>query len=121
MSLAFYKVLHLIGLAMTVMALGGQLFHVLGGGDKDSASHRKILAMTHGIGLLVLFVAGFGMHAKLGLEGFPGWMIAKLVLWGALGGAIAIPWRAPGMVKPLMVALPLLVGLATWLAVAKPF
>lgn len=122
MSYEFYKVLHILGLALVFAALGGQAFHVLNGGDKDSAAPaRAWLGASHGVGLLIVLVAGFGMHAKLGLNGFPGWFLAKIALWLVLGAWIVVPWKLPGAVKALWVALPIVAGIGTWLAVVKPF
>ena len=49
--------------------------------------------MGHGIALVLLLVAGFGMQAKGGIDGFPLWMIAKIVIWIAFGAAIVLAKR----------------------------
>lgn len=121
MPYELYKVLHLAGVMLAFTALGGQLFYVLNGGDKPSATGRGLLAATHGLGVVLLLVAGFGMHAKLQIQGFPGWFLAKLVLWLLLAAFLALPWRLPHLAKPLWgVALALGVA-AAWLGVYKPF
>lgn len=76
MSLAFYHVLHVVG----IMCL------FLGFGSLFSSGYSKSAMKWHGIGMLVLLVSGFGNLAKLGLTAhMPKWVIAKLVLWLVLG------------------------------------
>ena len=107
-----YKVLHLGG----VMAL----FMGLGIGLLVDSSAKKQGAMFHGIGLVLILVAGFGLVAKMKL-GFPGWIIAKLVIWLILG---ALPALAKRQVIPTCVAwvAALILGLAAaYLGVYKPF
>lgn len=116
MSLTFYKILHVAAVVWVFAALGGSLF---AGSDNERA--RKVAGMSHGIALIIVLVAGFGALAKLGITGVPGWAWAKLVLWLIIGGLAAVPKRAPQLAVPVFFALPVLAGLATWLAIAKPF
>ncbi|MGK0187532.1 MAG: hypothetical protein ACI9R3_003320 [Verrucomicrobiales bacterium] len=77
MSLIFYKILHLTGVIFLFLGLASTLM------PKDTPN-RKIGLIFHGLGLVILLVAGFGLIAKLHL-GFPWWVVAKLVLWLAFG------------------------------------
>ena len=78
--------------------------------------------MTHGVALLLILVAGFGLMARLGLFGaIPLWAWAKIVLWLLLGAAIFLLKRNPRWATGLWVTFPLAGALAAWLAVAKPF
>lgn len=120
MSYEFYKIVHIFAALFMMLGLGGYVLHGLNGGTKETNEHRKMLGMTHGISLLVMFVAGFGLIAKLGV-GFPGWVIAKLVVWMLFGASIKLIGARPDLAKPLFFALPVLGGIAAWLAVAKPF
>lgn len=120
MSYEFYKVLHLAAAMYLFASLGGMALHAMNGGTRaDNPSHR-VLVITHGVSLLVLLVAGFGAVAKLGVP-MGGWVAAKVVIWLALGGAIAVAGRRPEAGKALFFALPLLGAVAGWLAVTKPF
>lgn len=119
MSYATYKLLHLFGLMLTFLALGGSFAQAITG--SDDAAARKRFAIGHGIGLLIMFVAGFGMHAKAQIAGFPAWMIGKLVIWALLGAAVMIPRRAPGLASTLWIGIPALGAFAAWLAISKPF
>ncbi|MES2642312.1 MAG: hypothetical protein V4850_22705 [Myxococcota bacterium] len=122
MPYELYKILHIIGLVAIWAALGGTEVHALNGGTRETNKVRKLVAATHGIGLFLMLLGGFGMLARLGMtSGLPGWVIAKIVLWLAVGGLLAIPMRVPALAKPLWFAMPLIAGLGAWLALTKPF
>jgi len=53
--------------------------------------------------------------------GFPGWLWLKIVIWVLLAAAAALPYRRPSLAVPLLVAVPVLAGLAAWSAIYKPF
>ena len=90
MPIHVYQFLHYAGILLVFTSLGAVALHVLSGGTKDSNPMRKLVAITHGVGLVLVLVAGFGMLARLGIHSMPGWVIAKLVIWLFLGGAIAL-------------------------------
>lgn len=74
MSPAFYHVAHLVGLILLFVGFGG-----MAGGYSKSAMK------LHGIGLLILLVAGFGLIAKLQLSYKAPFIIAKFVIFLLLG------------------------------------
>ena len=119
MSYEFYKVLHILGLSLVVLSLGGIIHHVINGGTKQSDSFRKGTMITHGVGLLLLMVAGFGMLAKLGIYSPPGWVIAKMVIWLVLGAFVAIAYKKPALAKKFWVAVPVLVVISAFLAIYR--
>lgn len=124
MSLETYKVLHLFGIFLTLASLGANLGHAMSGGDRASNRVRGLMAAGHGIGLLLVLVAGFGMLAKLGMSApgdWGGWVHAKLTIWVLLGGAVALVYRGAAIARALWVLIPVLAALAGWLALAKPF
>lgn len=120
MSYEFYKVLHLAGILMTFCGLAGVLALRMAGPDLPSA--RKLFFLTHGVGLVIALVGGFGLAARLNMFAqLPIWVWAKIVIWVLLGGAIALAKRRGQIGTPLLV---LFIGLgitAAWLAVNKPF
>ena len=122
MPIEFYKVLHLIGIFTVILSLGGMCLHVISGGTRDFAG-RKWAAIFHGVGLLIVFVAGFGLLAKEGITqaGMPGWVIGKLVIWLILGGAPALIYRQPKMAKLFWILILAFSAVAAWLAIYKPF
>ncbi len=120
MSYDFYKVMHFLGLFMFFTALGGQFVQAINGGDPKQQPGRRWMGMFHGIGLLLVLVAGFGLSAKLGV-GFPGWVIAKIVIWVALGGIGALAARKRSIAGMLWVVTVALGMCAAYLARIKPF
>ncbi len=123
MSYSFYNLLHVFGIALLIVSIGGICVHAASGGDKQSNTvHRLTLAM-HGLGALLILVAGFGLLAKIGDQqsGFPLWVWPKLLIWIVLAGIIAIPYRKPAAAKTVFVLVPLLVLLSAYFALFKPF
>jgi hypothetical protein len=121
MSYEFYRVLHLIGIFTVILSLGGMCLHVASGGTREYAG-RKLAAMTHGIGLLVTLVAGFGLLAKLGImHALPGWAIVKGLVWLLLGGLPALIYRKPKLAKAFWVLVLAFGALNAYLAIYKPF
>ncbi len=91
MSYAFYKFLHLIGLTSLILGLGGAIIGTYVVGQKPSVG-RKAIAITHGLGMLLMLVGGFGMLARLGMQ-WPWWISVKLFIWLALGAWIVVAYR----------------------------
>ena len=114
------RLLHFFGLFLTFGALGAACALRLSPQPSASASARKLVGMLHGIGLLLVLVAGFGMLARLGVSGLPAWVWMKLGIWLLLGGSVAVVQRSERLAAPLLALLPLLGGLAAWIAVHKP-
>lgn len=119
----FYNVVHIVGIAALVLALGGMALHAASGGTRASSGARRLVAALHGLGALLVLVGGFGMLARLGVQhgaGFPGWLWIKLVVWGLLAVAAALPYRRPQLAVPMLVLVPVLAGVAAWAAIYKP-
>ena len=74
MSPVFYHIAHLVGLIFLFVGIGG----LAGGYSKGAMKY-------HGIGLLILLVAGFGLVAKLKLPYTSPFIIAKVVIFLVLG------------------------------------
>ena len=120
-SLAAYKVLHILGSLFTFIALGGLLLAARTGGER--VQDRKLAGMLHGIGLVIILVSGFGALARIGMSTpgiWPRWMWVKRVLWRVLGAALVLIQRAPGMRTLLWILLPVLGALAAYMALYKP-
>lgn len=121
MSLLAYKTIHLFAVILTFTILGGLALHAANGGGRDTNSQRKLTGILHGLGLLLLLVSGFGALARLATGGVPGWVWAKIVLWLLLGAAAVTFRRGPGVARLVLWLLPVLGGVAAWLALYKPF
>lgn len=121
MSYAFYKIIHLSAIFAVFLALGGIAHHMLVGGTKEGAS-RKLLGLTHGIALLLVFVSGFGLMARLGLKFSEShWLFAKLAIWLVFGASTAVLYKKGGMAKVWWLVMLVLGALAAYLAQTKPF
>lgn len=120
-SLAAYKVLHLVGVFMIVISLGGILMRAISG-ETTPSRWRMPAAITHGVGMLFVLIGGFGMLARLGIiSGWPAWVWVKLVIWLLLGAMIALAKRIPAQGKLFWWLIILLAGVAAWLGINKPF
>jgi len=121
MSYEFYKIMHLAGLMFLFFGLSSALTLKMAG-VSFTGNIKKMAFITHGIGLLLMLVAGFGLAARLGMMGgLPGWVYAKLVIWFLLGGGIALAKRKGQIGWPLMLVFVGLGVCAAWLAITKPF
>lgn len=113
----FYRVLHLVGIAMTVLGIGAMIVVARGGAPKGM---RRVAAITHGVGLMLVLVAGFGLLAKMDLE-FSGTHGAKLGVWFLLGVIVSPILRKPSFGLLAWFLTIGLVGLGGYLVWAKPF
>lgn len=120
----FYEILHIIGIAMLFLAIGGVATHAANGGTKANSQTRGLMSSVHGVGALLILVGGFGMLARIGFAhgtNFPGWLWVKLIVWVILSAIVLLPYRKPSLAKPFIFVLPLLAGLAVYMALYKPF
>lgn len=133
MSYATYKILHLLGLMLVFLSLGGLTVQAMmtpalptGEGDKGEEPAqakppgKALLFALHGVGMLLLLVAGFGILAKLKL-GFPAWVHPKLLIWLILGAAPVIAKKAPPARIALFFVVTALGLAAAYLGVMKPW
>jgi hypothetical protein len=122
MPIEVYKVLHLLGIMLLFASLGGMaVLGLRGGEEREVTPLRKLLSITHGVSLLVVFVAGFGLMARLGImSGWPTWIYIKIALWLVLGGATVLVRRTPELGRVWLLLLPLVGGAAAWVAFTHP-
>lgn len=118
-----YKLIHFLGMFTLVIILAAASMHVLRGGTRLDNPYRKAFAIAHGIASFLIILGGFGMLARLNVMhgALPAWVIAKLVIWVLLSGAIAFVYRGPGMARALLIGMPVLVVIAAAIALYKPF
>lgn len=120
----FYEVVHIIGIALLFVAIGGVTVHAANGGSRATSQTRTLVTSVHGLGALLILVGGFGMLARIGFQhggNFPGWLWAKLIIWIVLSVTVLVPYRRPALARPLFLGLPLLAGVAVYMALYKPF
>jgi hypothetical protein len=117
-----YKLLHLVGLILVFLGFGGLL---LGSRDADADAPPSRMAMIlHGVGMLVMLVAGFGVLARMSISWswpWPGWVFAKFGAW-LLIGALPVLYKRR-LVPPIVVlVIAIAIGVtAAWIAINKPF
>lgn len=117
MDYQWYKILHIVGILMVFTALGGLALRSADNG-KATPTGRKLTAIGHGLGLVIVLVSGFGLLAKLSL-GFDPWVIGKLLIWLFLGGMLVLIRKMPHLAALWYWALPIIGGIAAWLALFK--
>lgn len=119
----FYEILHIVGIALMFVAIGGVAVHAANGGTKAESRTRKLVSIGHGVGALLVLVGGFGMLARLGMQhgaGFPAWLWVKIAIWAVLSAIVLMPYRMPSLARPFFWLLPMLAGVAVYMAVYKP-
>jgi len=107
-----YSVLHIIGILMVFLGYGALLARSMAAPDNTSV--RKLGSITSGIGLLLIFIAGFGMISKIGYSFTEPWILVKFIIWLTLGGLIALINRKPALASVLWCSL---IGLGALAAV----
>jgi len=122
-SYPFYKIMHLAGIFVLLVALAATCMHAAMGGAKAENPFRKALGAAHGIAALLILTGGFGMLARMGIVqgGLPTWVIIKLVLWVALAAGMALPYLGRRWARALLFAMPVLAALACATALLMPF
>lgn len=123
MSAKFYLLMHLFGMFTVVAAVASLAYREAVGGTPSPADgkFRKVMMFEHGFGLLLMLVSGFGLLAKLGIHGVPGWVWAKIGIWVFLAAAPFLIRRFFKREKALgfWMLVPLLGLLAGYLAITK--
>lgn len=115
-----YKLVHLIGVLMLFLSIGGLILYMVYGGDRKHP-WRKVLLATHGIGIILALVAGFGLLARIGIYWpWPGWVAIKVGIWVIFATLPAIIARNP-WTKTLWWTVVVLGGIAAYLGGQKPF
>lgn len=96
MSIEIYRVIHLSGLILVFLGLGGVLMQT----SRD-ARPSKLAAISHGVGLLAMLVAGFGLLAwREYTFPWPSFIFFKLGIWLLIGATPALIKRkviSPGL------------------------
>jgi len=116
-----YKLVHLVGVLMLFLSVGGLILYTIHGSDRKHP-WRKVLLATHGIGIILALVGGFGLLARIGIFWpWPGWVAIKVGIWVIFAALPAIVVRIPSWTKTLWWTVVVLGGLAAYLAGQKPF
>lgn len=121
MSYEIYKIIHLVAIVLLFSGLVG-LLTVQMSGAALTGKVKSMVFISHGVGLVVLLISGFGLVARLGLTaGLPGWIYAKLAIWLILGAAISLVKRKGLIGWPIFISLIAVFAIAAVIAILKPF
>lgn len=120
MSYETYKILHLVGVFMVVGGLTARpIVGWVGGAAAAHHPARKLSAITHGGGLLVVLIAGFGMLERGGIPKGSTWLLPKYAVWLILGGLIAVAGRKPEKAGLIWLVTFALAGFAGYCAITR--
>jgi hypothetical protein len=121
MPLSVYTVLHVSGLILMLFAVAAFLHHQATAPDTENPRKRALM-IQHGVGLLIMLVAGFGALARLDIAfPYPAWVWIKMGIWlffalvtrlAGKGGKSANMWWTFSLVAAIT---------AAWLGITKPF
>jgi hypothetical protein len=123
LSYAFYNLVHIVGLILLMMGLGGLALAGGTGGEAPARWPGRLLALIQGSGLFLILLGGFGLLARLGVAhggGWPAWVWVKFGVWVMLGLAAVAPFWLPRTARPLLLIVPALGALAAYMAIYKP-
>jgi hypothetical protein len=115
MSYETYKFIHIVGLILTLSAL--TILCLVN--FESSQISKKTTSILHGLGLVLLLVAGFGMLAKLGIHGLPIWVLIKTLIWIWLGLCTVIIKRVPKYRVPIFYSVIVTMIFSTILGIYK--
>lgn len=118
-----YNLVHIVGLILLASGLGGIAFQAASAPGGGSRALRRVGFALHALGVFLILLGGFGMLARMGIVqggAWPGWLWVKVGVWGVLAAAALLPLRWPRSALPLLLGLPLLGGVAAYMAIYKP-
>jgi len=121
-SYQFYNLVHIVGLVLLMVGLAGIFLNA--NVQRIDRLGRSLPFVFHGFGVFLILLGGFGMLARLGIAhgaDWPGWIWVKIGVWALLSIAALLPLRFPRSALPLLLLLPLLGGIAAYMAIYKPF
>lgn len=118
LSYETYKLIHLLGVIFLFVSFGG---YITLSSNRTPVS-RKLIAFTHGISVIVILVAGFGLLARLGFGSFqswPLWVWVKFAIWLILAAIVILIRRMPELRISLWFVIPILGVIAAYMAIFK--
>lgn len=120
MNYEFYKTIHYISLAGLVVSL---ILIIFTQSQKDTyKNQRKTFFIFHGLSWLLLFISAFGLVSALDLHAnFPNWARAKTLIWILLGFSPLLFKKLSRFTVMNTFIVSLLMSIAIYLAVYKPF
>ena len=121
MSYEFYKIMHLLGIALLLSGLVALVILKVTGVAIEGTV-KKFAFITHGVGLVLILVSGFGLLAKLQLMAdFPKWAFIKLAIWLFMGGVATLIKKKGHMAWQLYTIIICVFLIAAYVGITKPF
>jgi hypothetical protein len=122
MSLHFYNVLHVVGIIMLFLGIGGAVIRSFLANNSGSnvGNLERFVLINHGVGLLLVLVAGFGQMARIGAQ-FSSWIVVKIIIWLFLASLVMFIKKKPELKSVWWYGALLTGGFAAYLGIYKPF
>jgi len=115
LSQTTYKIIHLAGIFLLIGGIGGMWAMAAASTEEARGAARRLLMASHGVAMLLILLAGFGMLAKLGISGaWPLWVWIKIAIWLLLGALPVLLNRSARASSALFYLAPLLAAIAAW-------
>ena len=119
-SYQIYKFLHVAAVVAFMFSLGS--LALVYTSSEQPHPYKKLASIFNGVALLVIFVAGFGLLARLGVSfPWPGWIFIKILVWLVLGATLALFKRMPGSMRMMWWGSFGVATIAVFMAILKPF
>ena len=117
LSHATYKVIHLLGIFLLFSGMGSLWASVAASSDSARSTTRRLGLAAHGLAMVLILVAGFGMMARLQIShSWPLWIWLKLIIWLLLAGYPVLLKRQERPSAILFFLAPLLGAFAAYAA-----
>ena len=121
MAYEVYKIIHVLGIMILFLSLGGLFFTAFNKVTLEKKQKRPWLIM-HGVSMFLILLGGFGLLARIGvIGGFPTWVWLKLAIWAFYGALIFLLIKKPAVSKLAYIMTLILGFAAAFIANYKPF
>lgn len=121
MPYEIYKIIHLTGIFLLISGLISA-FAITSSGHALTGKIKTFSFATHGLGLFLALLGGFGLLARLQLaHQMPVWAYLKFAVWAVFAIFISVIKRKGQIGWPLFISMLSLFVFAAWLAIYKPF
>ena len=113
--------LHLIGIFMIFMALGGAVVRVVA--KDESKELKRLIGITFGLGMILVIYGGMSLMVlrEYAKGGMPSWLVVKLILWFVFAATFSLIIRKPDAAKSMWGAVILLGAIAVYMVYGRPF
>ena len=114
-----WKVVHLAGVTAVLAPVMALALHGMNGGDRADNPNRRLVFLTHGVGMFVSIYAGMKLAVLTTPTPWPAWVWCKLALWLLAGFLPALASRKPALGVALWWAPPVFMAVAVALVQSR--